>query len=84
MITHSSDQARQLHRPKSGRFLGGVSGAIAQGFGIDVMTVRIAFAVLAVLGGAGAPLYAVGWMLIPDQDTDVSIFEKIMKDLRRH
>ena len=67
MTANSSNQARPFRRSQDNRILGGVSGAIAQRFDIDITTIRIAFVVLAVLGGGGALLYAAGWLLIPDE-----------------
>src|ERR1700758_2030634 len=46
-----------LYRPGNGRMIAGVAAGIAQYLGIDVTIVRIAFAVLTVIGGAGIPVY---------------------------
>jgi phage shock protein PspC (stress-responsive transcriptional regulator) len=47
--------------------LAGVAAGIARYLGVDVTVVRIVFAVLAVVGGAGVPLYLAGWLLIPEE-----------------
>ena len=62
-----------LYRPFNDRMLAGVASGVARYFGIDVTVVRIVLAVLAVVGGAGVPLYLAGWLLIPDEGTDQSI-----------
>src|SRR5690348_2093042 len=77
---------RPFERPVQGRMLAGVAAAIARHFHFDVTVVRIAFAVLAIigftgpayLGGiplylAGIPLYVAGWLLIPEEGSDHSI-----------
>ncbi len=58
-------ERRILLRPGSGRVVGGVAAGIAQYCDIDVVLVRIAFVVLAVVGGWGVLVYFLGWVLIP-------------------
>jgi phage shock protein PspC (stress-responsive transcriptional regulator) len=53
--------------------LAGVAAGIARYLGVDVTVVRIVFAVLAVVGGAGVPLYLAGWLLIPEEGSSQSI-----------
>jgi phage shock protein PspC (stress-responsive transcriptional regulator) len=53
--------------------LGGVAACFATYFALDVAHVRIAFAVLSILGGAGLPLYLAAWALIPAEGSDVAI-----------
>jgi phage shock protein PspC (stress-responsive transcriptional regulator) len=62
-----------LRRPIHDRMLTGVAGGLAECFGVDVRIVRAAFVVLAVVGGAGIPLYLAGLLLIPDEGSDQSI-----------
>jgi phage shock protein C len=84
MTTTNSNHARPLRRSRDNRILGGVSGAVAERFDVDINTVRLAFALLAVLGGGGALLYAAGWLLIPDEAADVSIAQDFAKSLGWH
>lgn len=49
------------------RWIGGVSGAIAGRLGWDPLIVRIIWLALAFLGGFGAMLYGIAWMLLPDE-----------------
>ena len=51
-------------------------------FGIDVTAVRIGFVVLAVLGGSAVPLYAAGWLLIPEAGAELSIGQELSNNLR--
>lgn len=64
---------RSLTRRRDDRMLAGVASGIAAYVGVDTVLVRIAFAVLTVLGGAGIPIYAVCWLLIPDEGATQSI-----------
>ena len=69
---------RPLSRPLHDRMLGGVAAGLAGYLGVDVTLVRIAFAVLAIMGGAGVPLYLAGWLLIPEEGTGHSIASDII------
>lgn len=71
-----------LRRAYHGRMLGGVAAGIADYFGIDVTLVRVAFAVLAVLGGAGIPVYLACLLLIPEEGTDESIASSLLDSLQ--
>ena len=62
-------------RPVHGRLLAGVASALAAYVSVDVAIVRIAFVVLALLGGIGLPAYLAGWVLIPDEGETVSLAE---------
>jgi phage shock protein PspC (stress-responsive transcriptional regulator) len=62
-----------LSRPLEGRMLAGVAAGVARYLGVDVTVVRIVLAVLALVGGAGVPLYLAGWLLIPEEGREQSI-----------
>jgi phage shock protein PspC (stress-responsive transcriptional regulator) len=71
-----------LYRPASGRMIAGVAAGIAQYLGVDVTLVRIALALLTVIGGAGIPVYVAGWLLMPDEDSDQSIASELIGSLQ--
>ena len=71
-----------LRRPFQDRMLAGVAAGVARYFGVDVMIIRIAFAVLTVVGGAGIPLYLAGLLLLPDEGSDQSIAGSIIESLQ--
>jgi phage shock protein C len=75
---------RPLRRPQIGRMFAGVAAAVAARFGIDVTIVRVGFAALTILGGAGVPLYVAAWLLIPDEGTAVSIGQQWTRALASH
>ena len=71
-----------LRRPFQDRMVAGVASGLARYFGVDVTIVRIAFAVLTVIGGAGIPLYLAGLLLIPDEGSNQSIASSIIESLQ--
>jgi phage shock protein PspC (stress-responsive transcriptional regulator) len=68
-----------LCRPFHDRMLAGVAAGIAQYLGVDVIVVRVALAVLALVGGAGIPIYLAGWLLIPEEGADQSIASDLIQ-----
>lgn len=61
--------------------LAGVASGLARYAGVDAVIVRIAFAVLTFLGGAGIPLYLACWLLIPAESSGQSIAAGLAADL---
>ncbi len=81
---HPTDQTqpRQLCRPIEGRMLAGVAAGVARYLGVDVTVVRIVLAVLAVVGGAGVPIYLAGWLLIPQEGSEQSLASEFVHSLQ--
>jgi phage shock protein PspC (stress-responsive transcriptional regulator) len=75
--------SRQLCRPRHDRMLGGVAAGIADYLDVDVTIIRIVFAVLTFIGGAGVPVYLAGWLLIPEEGSDRSLAADIVDSLSR-
>jgi phage shock protein PspC (stress-responsive transcriptional regulator) len=73
------DQPQPLCRPAQDRMLAGVGAGIARYLGVDVTVVRIVLAVLAVVGGAGVPIYLAGWLLIPEEGSAQSIASQFIQ-----
>ena len=71
-----------LRRAYHGRMLAGVAAGFADYFGVDVTSVRVAFAVFAFLGGAGIPAYLACVLLIPEEGTDESIASSLLDSLQ--
>ncbi len=69
---------QRLHRVGRGRMLAGVAAGVADYFDVDPTLVRIGFVVLAFLGGLAVPLYLAGWLLIPDEESDLSVAEELL------
>ena len=72
---------QELSRPVDDRMLGGVASGIARYLRVDVTVVRIIFAVLAFMGGAGIPIYLAGWLLIPEEGARQSIASELIDSL---
>jgi signal transduction histidine kinase/phage shock protein PspC (stress-responsive transcriptional regulator) len=58
----------RLARRAHGKLIAGVAGGIGDRFQIEPNVVRLAFVVLTLAGGAGALLYAAGWLWLPVDD----------------
>ncbi|HET7014787.1 MAG TPA: PspC domain-containing protein [Streptosporangiaceae bacterium] len=71
-----------LYRPYDGRMVFGVCAGIAQYLNVDVNVVRIVFAVLTLIGGAGIPVYIAGWLLLPDEGAEQSIASEFIGSLQ--
>jgi phage shock protein PspC (stress-responsive transcriptional regulator) len=71
-----------LRRPFQDRMLAGVAAGIGRYLGVDPTIIRIAFAVLTVVGGAGIPLYLAGLLLIPDEGSNQSIASSIIESFQ--
>jgi phage shock protein PspC (stress-responsive transcriptional regulator) len=69
---------RQLRRPLSGRVLTGAGAGLANYLGVDVALVRLAFVLLALLGGSGVACYLAAWLLMPEEGADHSIAERLL------
>jgi signal transduction histidine kinase len=60
-----------LVRRRSGRFVAGVAGGVADHLQVSVRWVRAAFVVLATLGGAGVLGYGLLWIFVRQEQPDV-------------
>lgn len=65
MSERAPSQPRLLRRSREDRVIAGVCGGLGRYLGIDPVLLRIAFVVLALVGGGGVLLYLVSWILIP-------------------
>ncbi len=68
----------RLSRSADHRMIAGVAAGLAEYFDVDPTIVRIGFVVLALVGGLALPLYAAGWLLIPEAGTDLSVAEELL------
>lgn len=62
--------------------IAGVCAGLADYFDVDVVLVRVVVIALALVAGVGVPLYLAAWLLVPDEDTDESIAERLLHDVR--
>ncbi|WP_461153675.1 ATP-binding protein [Saccharopolyspora tripterygii] len=54
-----------LRRTRDGRLLAGVCAGVAEHLGVRVLWVRMVFAILSAIGGAGILAYALLWVFVP-------------------
>lgn len=57
---------RHLVRSRDDRVIAGVCGGLGAYLGVDAVLIRIAALVLVFAGGAGALLYVIGWIAMPE------------------
>ena len=63
---------KRLERPKQGRVLAGVAEGISRHLEVDPALVRIGLAATSIVGGVGIVLYALAWLVIPEEDAEQS------------
>jgi phage shock protein PspC (stress-responsive transcriptional regulator) len=64
-------ESQRLYRSQTDKIIGGVSGGLADYFGIDVVLTRVAFVLLALFGGGGVLIYIVLWIAIPARPANI-------------
>ena len=67
------DGIPKITRRRNGSIIGGVAGGIAEHLRVSVLAVRVAFALMAMIAGAGVLAYALLWIFVPpgpDRTTD--------------
>lgn len=67
-----------LHRSRTDRKVAGLAGGIGRTLGIDPVLIRVALVVLTLFGGFGIVLYAVGWLVVPDDGDRVSAVQALL------
>jgi phage shock protein PspC (stress-responsive transcriptional regulator) len=77
--TGESTPPRRLHRSYYDRMAAGVSGGIAEYFGIDPIIVRLGFVAATLLGGSGVALYLIAWLVMPDAHEDESAAFNVLR-----
>jgi phage shock protein PspC (stress-responsive transcriptional regulator) len=71
---------RRMIRAQEGRMITGVCAGLGRYTRIDPVVFRVAFAVLTVAaGGSGIFLYIAAYVLMPDNEADGSIAERVIK-----
>jgi phage shock protein PspC (stress-responsive transcriptional regulator) len=72
-----------LRRSRDDRMLAGVCGGLGRYFDVNPAYYRVAFVVLALLGGAGILIYLAAVLVLPDEGETDSIAAQILRDHRR-
>ena len=75
------EPVRRMQRSQSNRWILGVSGGLAEYFGLHPAIYRVLFVALAFAGGTGIFLYLALALVIPDENAEESVLAEM---LRRH
>ncbi|MGJ6962766.1 PspC domain-containing protein [Streptosporangium sp. G11] len=70
---------KQLRRTKDGRIIAGVASGLGRYTGVDPNIIRAALAVATFFGGLGVAVYAIGWVLLPDESKDRSVLQDVIE-----
>jgi phage shock protein PspC (stress-responsive transcriptional regulator) len=70
---------KKLRRTRDDRLIAGVCSGAARYLGVDANIIRAGLAVFTLFGGAGIALYAIGWLLIPEEGAEQTIAEDMIK-----
>jgi phage shock protein C len=70
---------RVLRRCPHHRLLGGDAAGLADHLDVDPGVIRVAFVVLALIGGLAVPLYLAAWLLLPEEGSDSSIAQELLR-----
>lgn len=57
---------KKLHKSATNRMLAGVCGGVAEYLGVDPTAVRLVWAIVTILGGAGLLAYIVAAIIMPE------------------
>ena len=72
---------KTLHRSQTDKIIAGVCGGLAEYFSVDSTVVRLLFLLVIALGGSGALLYVLLWLIMPkSQEEKAIITEEKIKD----
>ncbi|MEU6720188.1 PspC domain-containing protein [Nonomuraea purpurea] len=74
----SEYNVKKLRRTHKGRIVAGVCSGVGEYIGVDANMVRIALAIATLFGGLGVGVYAIGWLLMPEEDRDSSIVQDLI------
>ncbi|MBD0328974.1 MAG: PspC domain-containing protein [Thermoleophilia bacterium] len=77
----AGDEAKRLQRSGTNRWIAGVSGGLAEYFGLHAAIYRVLFVALAFAGGTGILLYIAAALVMPAEGRDESV---LADTLRRH
>lgn len=70
---------RNLRRSNDDRMIAGVCGGLGRHTGIDPIVFRIVLVALAVFGGIGLVIYALAWLLVPEENATTSEAHRIFQ-----
>ncbi|MFF4416686.1 PspC domain-containing protein [Streptosporangium sp. NPDC001559] len=78
MNENEFSSVKKLRRTRNGRVIAGVASGLGHYVGVDPNIIRAALAVASFFGGLGVGIYAVGWLLLPEEGKDSSILQDLV------
>ncbi len=75
---NTNGSVKQLRRTRNGRIVAGVCSGISEYTGIDANILRLGLAVASFFGGLGVGIYAVAWLLLPEEGKNTSIVQDLI------
>jgi phage shock protein PspC (stress-responsive transcriptional regulator) len=71
--------SKQLRRTRKGRIIAGVCSGVGEYVGIDANLIRIGLAIMTLFGGLGIGVYAIAWLLMPEEGKETSIVQDLVE-----
>ncbi|ETK35572.1 PspC domain-containing protein [Microbispora sp. ATCC PTA-5024] len=75
---NTNGSGKQLQRTRNGRIIAGVCSGVGEYIGVDPNILRLALAVASFFGGLGIGVYAVAWLLLPEEGRHGSIVQDLI------
>ncbi|GII52634.1 hypothetical protein Pth03_10230 [Planotetraspora thailandica] len=75
---NTNGPVKQLRRTRNGRIIAGVCSGVGEYIGVDPNILRVALAVATFFGGLGVGIYAVAWILVPEEGKTGSIAQDLI------
>lgn len=69
---------KKLVRKTDDKMIAGVAAGTAEYINMDVTLVRVLFAITTIFGGFGLVVYAVMWILVPEEGSDRSVIDDVV------
>lgn len=61
---------KRLYRSNENKMIAGIAGGLAEYFGVDPVLIRLIWIISIFFGGAGIFAYLIGWLIIPEGESD--------------
>ncbi|MBB2912450.1 phage shock protein PspC (stress-responsive transcriptional regulator) [Streptosporangium becharense] len=69
---------KQLRRTRDGRVIAGVAAGLGRYVGVDPNVIRAVLAIATFFGGLGVAIYAIGWLVLPEEDKNRSLLQDLI------
>ena len=69
---NATDSPKKLYKDPANKAIAGVCAGFAKYFNIDVIIVRVVWVATILVGGFGAVLYVIFWLVLDDEPLDTA------------